>query len=67
MRRLVIATLLAVALVAGLVAYAAAQVEPLKHHACYGAGARPDKAFTYLPNGADPCPFGWTKIDWIDD
>jgi hypothetical protein len=66
-RRLITAAILAALLVVGIVVYAGAQVVQVKHFACYGAGPNPSKNFNYLPNPADPCPPGWTKIDWIDD
>jgi len=67
-RRFLVAALLALVLVAGLVIHAAAQVEPLKHHACWSpAGPQAVKQWNYLPDGTQPCPTGWQKIDWIDD
>jgi len=67
MRRFVVAALLALLLVGGLVWRAAAQVEPLKHHACHAGGSQTLRSWYYLPDGNDPCPSGWVKVDWIDD
>ena len=68
MRRLLVVLALAVALVGGWTWYAAAQTIQVKHFACYNpTGPQPWKAWYYLPNGADPCPSGHVKIDWIDD
>jgi hypothetical protein len=39
----------------------------VKHFACYAGGTTTVRAWYYLPNGADPCPSGYTKIDWLDD
>jgi hypothetical protein len=40
----------------------------IKHFACYaGNSSQPHRAWYYLPNGADPCPTGYVKIDWVDD
>jgi hypothetical protein len=63
----VLVALVALVLVGGLAVFASAQPVQVKQFACYGGGPSTLRNFYYLPNGADPCPYGWTKIDWIDD
>jgi hypothetical protein len=46
---------------------AVAQSVQVKHFACYAGGSSTVRPWYYLPNGADPCPTNYTKIDWIDD
>ena len=63
--KIAVAVLGALMLVVGLTWYASAQSP--KHFACYSGNPQPTRNLWYLPNGADPCPPGWTKIDWVDD
>jgi len=67
MRRLAVAAALAATLLAGAIGFARAQVEPLKHHACYANTQQDYRNWYYLPDGTDNCPPGHTKIDWVDD
>jgi hypothetical protein len=70
MRRLLAAALLAVALVAGLIGYAAASIPSSdgRIHGCW-SGLGDDKNFRLLDNDqADgECPFGWTEVSWAAD
>ena len=46
---------------------AIAQSLQVKHFACYSNTQGTVRPWYYLPNGADPCPTNYTKIDWLDD
>jgi hypothetical protein len=71
MRRLAIAAVLALVLIAGVVGYAVASIPSGDRiYGCYGGP--PDattgpKAFLLLDKERGDCPRGWTEVSWAAD